>query len=68
MQKSEVISFNVEQVHSKSQLLIFVTPHIYYGAEGSVDIADEIERSKQPLVPKKKKADKAEKGKSGSKK
>lgn len=59
---------NVEQVHSKSQLLIFVTPHIYYGAEGSVDIADEIERSKQPLVPKKKKADKAEKGKSGSKK
>lgn len=60
---------NVEQVHSKSQLLIFVTPHIYYGAEGSVDIADEIERSKQPLVPKKKKkADKAEKGMSGSKK
>ena len=56
-------------MHSKSQLLIFVTPHIYYGAEGSVDIADEIERSKQPLVPKKKKkADKAEKGKSGSKK
>jgi len=49
---------NVEQVHSKSQLLIFVTPHIYYGAEGSVDIADEIERSKEPLVPKKKKGDK----------
>ncbi len=46
---------NVEQVHSKSQLLIFVTPHIYYGAEGSVDVADEIEKSQQPLVPKKKK-------------
>ena len=39
-------------------MLIFVTPHIYYGAEGSVDIADEIERSKEPLVPKKKKGDK----------
>ncbi|SMP46372.1 secretin and TonB N-terminal domain-containing protein [Fibrobacter sp. UWB10] len=49
---------NVEQVHSKSQLLIFVTPHIYYGAEGSVDVADEIEKAKQPLVPKKKKSDK----------
>ena len=49
---------NVEQVHSKSQLLIFVTPHIYYGAEGSVDVADEIEKAKQPLVPKKKKSGK----------
>lgn len=49
---------NVEQVHSKSQLLIFVTPHIYYGAEGSVDVADEIEKAQQPLVPKKKKSDK----------
>ena len=49
---------NVEQVHSKSQLLIFVTPHIYYGAEGSVDVADEIEKAKQPLVPKKKNSDK----------
>lgn len=57
---------NVEQVHSKSQLLIFVTPHIYYGAEGSVDIADEIERSKEPLVPKKKKGDKKDSKKSGS--
>ena len=47
---------NVERVHSKSQLLIFVTPHIYYGHEGSVDIADEIERAKKPLVPKKDKA------------
>ena len=47
---------NVERVHSKSQLLIFVTPHIYYGDEGSVDIADEIERAKKPLVPKKDKA------------
>ena len=47
---------NVERVHSKSQLLIFVTPHIYYGQEGSVDIADEIERAKKPLVPKKDKA------------
>lgn len=46
---------NVERVHSKSQLLIFVTPHIYYGKEGSVDIADEIERAKKPLVPKKEK-------------
>lgn len=46
---------NVERVRSKSQLLIFVTPHIYYGAEGSVDVFDEIEKSKQPLVPKKKK-------------
>lgn len=45
---------NVEQVHSKSQLLIFVTPHIYYGAEGSVDVTDEIEKAKAPLVPKKK--------------
>ena len=54
---------NVERVHSKSQLLIFVTPHIYYGHEGSVDIADEIERAKKPLVPKKDKAakEKAEK-------
>lgn len=57
---------NVEQVHSKSQLLIFVTPHIYYGAEGSVDIADEIERSKEPLVPKKKKGAKKDSKKSGS--
>ena len=46
---------NVERVHSKSQLLIFVTPHIYYGSEGSVDVADEIERAKMPLVPEKKK-------------
>ena len=30
-----------------------VTPHIYYGAEGSVDIADEIARAKKPLVPEK---------------
>ena len=49
---------NVERVHSKSQLLIFVTPHIYYGVEGSVDIADEIEKAKMPLVPKKEKAEK----------
>ena len=59
---------NVEQVHSKSQLLIFVTPHIYYGAEGSVDVADEIEKSKQPLVPKKKKGDKKDQKKSEGKK
>lgn len=52
---------NVEQVHSKSQLLIFVTPHIYYGAEGSVDVADEIEKAKAPLVPKKKKGDNGKK-------
>ena len=45
---------NVERVHSKSQLLIFVTPHIYYGSEGSVDVADEIARAKMPLVPEKK--------------
>ena len=51
---------NVERVHSKSQLLIFVTPHIYYGQEGSVDIADEIEKAKQPLVPKKPKVKKEE--------
>jgi len=51
---------NVERVHSKSQLLIFVTPHIYYGHEGSVDIADEIEKAKQPLVPKKEKMKKEE--------
>ena len=51
---------NVERVHSKSQLLIFVTPHIYYGHEGSVDIAEEIEKAKQPLVPKKEKAKKEE--------
>ena len=44
---------NVERVRSKSQLLIFVTPHIYYGAEGSVDIADEIARAQKPLVPEK---------------
>lgn len=63
---------NVEQVHSKSQLLIFVTPHIYYGAEGSVDVADEIEKAQQPLVPKKKKGkkenEKKEKDKKASKK
>ena len=47
---------NVERVHSKSQLLIFVTPHIYYGSEGSVDVADEIARAKMPLVPEKKTA------------
>lgn len=35
--------------------MIFVTPHIYYGHEGSVDVADEIEKAKQPLVPKKEK-------------
>ena len=46
---------NVERVRSKSQLMIFVTPHIYYGHEGSVDIADELEKAKQPLVPKKEK-------------
>lgn len=51
---------NVERVHSKSQLLIFVTPHIYYGHEGSVDIADEIEKARQPLVPKKEKVKKDE--------
>lgn len=45
---------NVERVHSKSQLLIFVTPHIYYGSEGSVDVADEIARAKLPLVNDKK--------------
>lgn len=45
---------NVERVHSKSQLLIFVTPHIYYGAEGSVDVADEIARAKMPVVDDKK--------------
>lgn len=45
---------NVERVKSKSQLLIFVTPHIYYGAEGSVDVADEIARSKMPMVSEKK--------------
>lgn len=45
---------NVERVHSKSQLLIFVTPHIYYGSEGSVDVADEIARAKMPLVSEKK--------------
>ncbi|MCQ2108813.1 MAG: secretin and TonB N-terminal domain-containing protein [Fibrobacter sp.] len=45
---------NVERVHSKSQLLIFVTPHIYYGSEGSVDVADEIARAKMPLVNDKK--------------
>ena len=44
---------NVERVHSKSQLLIFVTPHIYYGSEGSVDVADEIARAKMPLVAEK---------------
>ena len=54
---------NVEQVHSKSQLLIFVTPHIYYGAEGSVDVADEIEKARQPLVPAKKKSDRKGTGK-----
>ena len=51
---------NVERVKSKSQLLIFVTPHIYYGADGSVDIADEIEKANGPIVPKKKKGDKKE--------
>ena len=35
---------NVEKVKSKSQLLIFVTPHIYYGKEGSVDVKKEIEK------------------------
>lgn len=45
---------NVERVHSKSQLLIFVTPHIYYGSEGSVDVAEEIARGKMPLVDDKK--------------
>lgn len=45
---------NVERVHSKSQLLIFVTPHIYYGSEGSVDVAEEIARGKMPLVNDKK--------------
>lgn len=37
-----------------------MTPHIYYGHEGSVDIADEIEKAKQPLVPKKEKVKKDE--------
>lgn len=32
---------NVEQVKSRSQLLIFVTPTIYYGEEGSVNV-DEV--------------------------
>ena len=29
---------NVEQIKSRSQLLIFVTPTIYYGEEGSVNV------------------------------
>lgn len=52
---------NVERVKSKSQLLIFVTPHIYYGAEGSVDVAEEIEKAKKPLVSESKKSSKESK-------
>ena len=44
---------NVERVKSKSQLLIFVTPHIYYGADASVDVAEELEKAQNPIVPKK---------------
>ena len=36
---------NVEHVISRSQLLIFVTPSIYYGSEGSVDVEKELKRS-----------------------
>ncbi len=35
---------NVQHVTSRSQLLIFVTPSIYYGSEGSVDVDKEIEK------------------------
>ena len=38
---------NVEHVVSRSQLLIFVTPSIYYGSEGSVDIEKEIEKNSE---------------------
>lgn len=45
---------NVERVKSKSQLLIFVTPHIYYGRDGSVDVAEEIEKiQKNDIIPNK---------------
>ena len=53
---------NVERVRSKSQLLIFVTPHIYYGKEGSVDAAEEIDRLQKEGVVKKKEAKKKETG------
>lgn len=35
---------NVEQVKSRSQLLIFVTPTIYYGEEGSVNVDDVLKK------------------------
>ncbi len=35
---------NVEQVKSRSQLLIFVTPTIYYGEEGSVNVEEVLKR------------------------
>jgi len=44
---------NVEHVKSKSQLLIFVTPHIYYGADASVDVEEEIETQVDPKKFKK---------------
>lgn len=52
---------NVERVKSKSQLLIFVTPHIYYGADASVDVADELEKAQGPIIPKKDKKKDAKK-------
>jgi type II secretory pathway component GspD/PulD (secretin) len=52
---------NVERVKSKSQLLIFVTPHIYYGADASVDVADELEKAQKPIIPKKNKKKDAKK-------
>ncbi len=56
---------NVERVRSKSQLLIFVTPHIYYGKEGGVNVETEIEKLEKEGVIKKNKQD--EKKKDGKK-
>lgn len=38
---------NVEHVTTRSQLLIFVTPSIYYGSEGSVDVEKEIKKTEK---------------------
>ncbi|MCK9182191.1 MAG: hypothetical protein M0P13_04840 [Fibrobacteraceae bacterium] len=56
---------NVEHVHSKSQLLIFVTPHIYYGADASVNVDDEILKDQDPEAFKELQKERAKKAQAG---
>ena len=56
---------NVEHVHSKSQLLIFVTPHIYYGADASVNVDDEILKDQDPDAFKELQKERAKKAQAG---